>query len=296
MATNRKPDPVGSTERDLRFHPSDPDRATTLSAAQVAHYNSEGFIAPIGIFDEAEAREARAYIDDLLDTVLGAEDDRNSYSINSYHPFCRGMYDLVTEPRIVDCVEDLLGSHIVCWGSHLFAKMPHDGKTVPFHQDAIYWPLTPSKTVTVWLAIDDADADNAAMQFVPASHLEGPIEHETHALDGTRVLGTQALGMEDRPARYLNELRAGQMSLHSDLLLHGSEANSSDRRRAGLTIRYAAAEVRLIDGYDIWRSPAIHLRDGDPDDFWANVQRPEGERPDLMAGFFGDFDGQPLTT
>ena len=42
--------------------------------------------------------------------------------------------------------------------------MPHDGKAVAWHQDASYWPLSPSKTVTVWLAIDDADVDNAVDQ------------------------------------------------------------------------------------------------------------------------------------
>ncbi len=31
------------------------------------------------------------------------------------------------------------------------------------HQDAVYWPMTPSKSVPVWIAIDDSDADNAAM-------------------------------------------------------------------------------------------------------------------------------------
>jgi len=39
-------------------------------------------------------------------------------------------------------------------------------------------------------------------------------------------------------------LTAGQMSIHSDLLLHGSGANESDRRRCGLTLRYCTADVR----------------------------------------------------
>ena len=47
-----------------------------------------------------------------------------------------------------------------------------------------------------------------------------------------------------------DELKAGEVSLHSDLLLHGSEANHSDRRRCGLTLRYCAADVRAGLGWN----------------------------------------------
>jgi hypothetical protein len=285
---------AGARGPDLRFHPADPDRAATLSARQVSDYNAHGFIRPIDVFDASRADEVRAYIDALLDAVLQAGDRRNAYSINAYHLVCRGMYDLAVEPRILDCVEDILGPNFVCWGSHLFAKMPGDRKEVPFHQDAVYWPLTPSKTVTAWLAIDDADVENAAMAFIPGSHLHGGLEHDTLPLDGSRVLGRQVAN----PGRYgepvPNELRAGQMSLHSDLLLHGSGPNRSRRRRAGLTLRYAAADVRLVDGHDEWRRWSIHCRGGDPEGFWADRRRPDGERPELMADVWGEFDGTPV--
>ena len=44
------------------------------------------------------------------------------------------------------------------------------------------------------------------------------------------------------------ELKAGEASLHSDLLLHGSEANTRDRRRCGLTLRYTAGDVTGLHG------------------------------------------------
>jgi ectoine hydroxylase-related dioxygenase (phytanoyl-CoA dioxygenase family) len=60
-------------------------------------------------------------------------------------------------------LKDILREEIVLWGQQLFAKIPNDGRVVPMHQDAVYWPMTPSKSVPVWIAIDDSDADNAAM-------------------------------------------------------------------------------------------------------------------------------------
>ena len=39
-------------------------------------------------------------------------------------------------------------------------------------------------------------------------------------------------------------MKAGEASLHDDNILHGSDANDSDRLRCGLTLRYSATEVK----------------------------------------------------
>lgn len=289
--TEARIDPETDT-RDLAFVPADPAATRTLRPDQIDHYNEHGFVSPVRVFEPDDARRLRAYVDDLLTAVVDADDPRNAYSVISYHMFCAGLYDLVQTPAILDLVEDVIGPDIVCWGTHLFAKLPDDPKAVPFHQDAAYWPLTPSRSVTVWLAIDDTDAENAAMQFVPGSHREGALPHVERALDGTRVLKREAIGMEARPKRFVNALAAGELSLHSDLLLHGSDANRSSRRRTGLTIRYAAAGVDVLPGHEYFVIPSVHCRGTIPTR-WLHTARPDGEHPEVMAGIWGDFDGTP---
>ena len=66
-------------------------------------------------------------------------------------------------------------------------------------------------------------------------------------------------------------LRAGEVSIHSDLLLHGSNANDSDRRRCGLTLRYAPAYVRAAQG---WNAKGVILSGRDADAHWGNPPRP----------------------
>ena len=39
-------------------------------------------------------------------------------------------------------------------------------------------------------------------------------------------------------------LKAGEISLHDDGLLHGSEANNSSRRRCGITMRFSPVNVK----------------------------------------------------
>ena len=40
------------------------------------------------------------------------------------------------------------------------------------------------------------------------------------------------------------DLKAGEISLHNDALLHGSDPNKSDRRRCGITMRFSPTNVK----------------------------------------------------
>ena len=262
-------DVLGEVTRDLRFHPSSVDSLRVLTPERIADYNRDGYILPIDVFSTAEITGIRTYFDDLLTQVLASGKDQ--YSISTAHTKYGPVFDLLTEPRIVDHVADLLGDQIVGWGSHFFCKLPHDPKTVSWHQDASYWPMTPSKTVTVWLAIDDADTGNACMRFLPASHTLGHLPYKESDADENNVLNQTVEDAESRFGAPVNvELRAGQMSMHSDLLLHGSRANTSARRRCGLTLRYCTTDVRAYQG---WSGKGVVIRGVDPDKHWGNPPR-----------------------
>jgi non-haem Fe2+, alpha-ketoglutarate-dependent halogenase len=260
---------IAMMERDLRFHPSPVTEPRILTREQVAAFNRDGSVMPFRVFSEAEIGDIRTYFDALLARVLAA--GGTSYSISTAHLKHGRVYDLLTHPRIVAHVRDLLGENVVGWGSHFFCKMPRDGKVVHWHQDASYWPLSPSKAVTVWLAIDDADRENACMRFIPGSHHHGHLTYHLSEDDADAVLNQRVENAEQFGRPVDVELRAGEISLHSDLLLHGSEANQSDRRRCGLTLRYCAAEVRA--GLD-WNQKGVVVSGRDLSGHWANPPRP----------------------
>lgn len=257
-------------ERDLAFHPAINDAPSTLSRTQISQFNRDGYIRGIRIFTIAEIAEIRSYFDRLLERVIAAGGD--SYSISTAHAKYGRVYDILTDRRIVACVKDLLGANIVAWGSHFFCKMPRDGKAVAWHQDASYWPLTPSKAVTVWLAVDDADVENACMRFVAGSHHFGHLTYRPSDSAEHNVLDQTIENAEQYGTPVDDVLEAGEVSLHSDLLLHGSEANNSDRRRCGLTLRYCAADVRA---HMDWNQKGVIVSGSDPTGHWANRPRPQ---------------------
>lgn len=262
---------LGQLERRLKFHPSTVADPRVLTREQVAAYNQHGYVKQIRIFDEVAMAVHRRFFDDLLARTLA--EGGNSYSIISAHMKYGAVYDLLTHPGIVACVKDILGEDVIGWGAHYFCKLPHDQKVVSWHQDASFWPLTPSKTVTVWLAIDDADRENACMRFIAGSHHLGHLTYRMSENAEQSVLNQTVDNPEQFGEVVYNELKAGEISLHSDLLLHGSEANRSSRRRCGLTLRYCAADVRSDPSFG-WHREGVVVSGVEPDGHWANPPRP----------------------
>src|SRR5438067_12290985 len=262
---------LSDVPRDLSFHPTANPAPKVLTPEQVARFNRDGYLMPFRIFGEAEVADLRRYFDALLRKYLA--EGKDSYAISSAHLRHGRVWEVLTNPKIVAIVSDLLGPDVVGWGSHFFCKLPGDGQAVSWHQDASYWPLTPSRAVTMWLAIDNADRENACMRYIPGTHVLGHLTWKLSETDEANVLNQTVPGVERYGAPVDVMLKAGEASVHSDLLLHGSEANRSARRRCGLTLRYTPSSVRAYLG---WNEKGVVVAGG-PAPHWANRPRPAEE-------------------
>lgn len=262
-------DQLAHMDRDLTFHPSAVQNPKVLTPAQIAQFNSQGYVNGIPVFSPEEIAETRAFVDAIIARVLAQ--GGSGYSMKHAHMKYGRVWDLITNPRITVLVKDLLGEDVVGWGAHFFCKLPGDGKIVAWHQDASYWPLTPSKTLTLWLAVDDADVENGCMKFVAGSHLKGHLTYRRSSAEEDNVLDQTVENAEQYGTVVYNELKAGEASIHSDLLLHSSEANNSTRRRCGLSLRYCTPDVRGTQG---WNNEGILISGSDPEGHWGNPARP----------------------
>ncbi len=266
------PDDLTHMSRDLRYHPVRNENPAVLTRDQIETFNEQGFLKPFRIYPDAEIVAIRQIFDGMIDKVMARGD--HSYSIISAHLKSGKVHDIVNEPRIVAYIGDLLGDNVVCWGAHFFCKFPGDGKIVNWHQDASFWPLSPSKSVSAWLAIDDVDKDNACMSFVAGSHHFGHLTYRMSEEAENSVLNQTVDDVGKFGAEVDDELKAGEISLHSDLLLHGSGLNNSDRRRCGLTLRYCAASVRAELN---WNKEGVIVKGTDPTGHWSDLPRPAAD-------------------
>ena len=240
--------------------PSISQQARRLTAEETEQFHERGFVKNLPLLDEAGVQ---ALQDGFMRMVGAPPKDVDIYRVNNWHKANHWFYELTQMPAILDYVEDILGPDFFQWGGGFFIKFPHDEKMVPWHQDAKYWPLEPRTTVTVWLAVFDVDVDNGCMRVIPGSHRWGDLRHNDLAgakdwKSGDQQDSKYVLWQTVDPSEFDEGdavdlmMKAGEISLHDDDLIHGSLGNTSDRMRAGITIRYSPTNVKC--DLNVWSS------------------------------------------
>ena len=213
-----------------------------LTDQQRKSYEQNGFLIGLPpVFTAGQVSALNSGLQELLRLLRPGEGPKD---IREWHETSRFLYDICMNETILDYIEDILGPDFYLWGSNFFIKPPRSQDTVGWHQDTYYWPLEPKISATVWVAFEDVDEQNAAMQVIPGSHKAGLLKHSRSSdTDSVLTLECERGQFREDSAVSLN-LKAGQVSIHDDKLVHGSPANHSDRRRAGLTIRYSSTIVK----------------------------------------------------
>ncbi|EIV94836.1 phytanoyl-CoA dioxygenase family protein [Frankia sp. QA3] len=147
-----------------------------------------------------------------------------------------------SHPVLLDAVSAVLGDDVLLWACGMFGKPARVGKPTPWHQDGHYWPIRPLATCTVWLALDRSGPHNGGLRYVAGSHRARALLGHQRS-DGRDTTLNQRLELDEpqRAAVRVAELEPGHFSLHDVHLVHGSSANVSGARRAGITFRYMPA-------------------------------------------------------
>jgi ectoine hydroxylase-related dioxygenase (phytanoyl-CoA dioxygenase family) len=217
-----------------------------LSDAEVAAYHRDGQLTPRQRLSPGLVGRLTRAIEGLIsdNPDIRPEQLVGAHVRRSADTGVRGreeLLDLVSQPEILDMVEQVMGPDLIMWGSQVFSKPPTDGLAIPWHQDGQYWPMRPLATVTVWIAIDPATTDNGCLRIIPGTHRGGLLAHESSDDAGLALNQGLAAGAIDEALARDVELEPGQVSLHDAMVVHGSNANPSGRRRCGYAIRYMPA-------------------------------------------------------
>jgi phytanoyl-CoA hydroxylase len=241
----------------------------SLTAEQIDFYDREGYLVLLNLVDEtdtagvrqamqqkvdmiADALYADGLIDDKYDEAPfetrlallfdGLSDEEFLTYGRSWRDRLPGYYDLMSNPKIVDAVEGLIGPEI--FSNPVYNVRPKVPKVaagaVPWHQDKSYWPdANANPVITVWIPLVDATEINGCLNIIPRTHKKRVIEHhvETYSGTGYTEVALDYVASKKRDVISL-PIEAGGAILFNDRLVHSSTPNNSDHVRWSVDLRY----------------------------------------------------------
>ena len=224
-------------------------------------FYEHGFFSPVDMLSHDAAMAHRCELEEV-EEELGSQ-----HYQNKIHTIMRSAFVLLSDPVLLDAVEEIIGPDIMVYNSTYIIKEPNTPSHVSWHQDLTYWGLDSDHQVSAWIALSHANEVSGCMRMIPGSHRSGQLPHVIPENDPNNVLyQSQTVKNVDEGNAVSCPLKPGQASLHHGWVLHSSAPNRSNDRRIGLNVQYISPEVRQIKlpGYS-----ALLLRGEDRYDHYA---------------------------
>lgn len=253
-----------------------------LTHKQLNDYEELGFLHSIPVLSQSEVARYRAAVEETC-RALGGRVTR----LDAPHLFFSWAWDLSTHPRVLDCMEQLIGPNILLKSTRLFYKFGNSSSFVGWHQDGITEALKDAHVPAIWLGLTPATAENGCLRVVPRSHRLGLIPHADHPnLHNLTTQGATAQVQIDEPQDIV--MQAGEMSLHHPLVLHASNPNRSGASRIGFSATYSTPALTAS------RTAVAWVRGDGPRDHFRIVEKPAARSIDAAAAAYLEADHQIL--
>ncbi len=248
-----------------------------LSPEQRAEFHREGFLLVEDVLSDADvqpvideiseeidrlARElvasgdlSRTYEEEGFETRLTritAETEKLYRSIYSGNLAGPGIFSLLTNPKLLDLAESLVGPEIIASSAYRLRPkvpgLPHG--VVPWHQDSGYFEpyCDKSLVLTMWIPLVDATPERGCLQVMPRVHHSEIYRHLR------RPIGYLEIAPEDMPPGEVVTVpvRKGGVLLFTNRTPHCSIDNVTDVIRWSMDLRYQSADLptnfRTADG------------------------------------------------
>jgi ectoine hydroxylase-related dioxygenase (phytanoyl-CoA dioxygenase family) len=204
-------------------------------------------------FNGDEIEDIKLHLDIFIKDELKNIDKKDFHlsgnKVNTIHVLSQTsnyFKNLLHNKKVLELMKNILDDEIEPQWSQLFAKPALVGLPSPMHQDNYYWNILGNKTVTMWIAIDEVSNENGGVIYYDKSHKLGKLEHRASYAKGTsqKVSDTEMIKipLETKVQPIMNP---GDILLHHGLMVHGSEANKTNRDRRGMSMWYKAKSAKV---------------------------------------------------
>ncbi|KAI6239700.1 hypothetical protein M3Y99_00562800 [Aphelenchoides fujianensis] len=252
-------------------------------------FDANGFVLIEDVFTEAEADEMKAEMERIVaginpedhpKSVFTTDDEERHASdrfflnsvANISHFYEEGALD--ADGKLVVPKDQSINKigHALHWlnpSMHIF-KNPKIGGAVGTHVDATFLRTNPiGNLVGLWIALDEATEENGCLWFIPGSHKQPPADY--------RFVRTEPKNPNDPLVKFVGQkpvyeeanfvpvpVKKGSMMLIHGLVVHKSEANTSDKSRHAYTLHVADTTSETWDPLnwmqetDDFKFPAVY--------------------------------------
>jgi phytanoyl-CoA hydroxylase len=235
-----------------------------LSAAEVAHYKTEGYVVAPRLFGAEDIRKIDQTLKEMTRTAMAGGDHSKILEVEPepvdgeyvprriYDPFEQhaAFRELATDARVVDKIESLIGPDFGIQHSKLNMKPAKVGSVVDWHQDLTYFPHTNDDLVTTLVYLDDATEENGCLQVLARHHHHYFSHNDANGNFAGLIKENLDDGRFGRPIPLAAP--AGSVIFMHCILPHSSLPNKSPKPRRTLIYEYRAA-----DSFPIYYGPNV---------------------------------------
>jgi len=231
-----------------------------LTSEQKTSYGRNGYLLVENVLSPDELDRIRKITDDLTESSRHVSESNDVYELeqghspdsprltriklpHKQHPY---FWQLLTQSKITQVLNDLLGPDTTLLTSKLNTKAPGGGAAVEWHQDWAFYPHTNDDLLAFGVLLEDVDEENGPLMVIPGSHKGPVLSHNANGVFCGAIDPDDPLFDHDKAVSLVG--KAGSMTVHHARLLHGSAPNTSSRARRILFYEIASADAWPILG------------------------------------------------
>ena len=151
--------------------------------------------------------------------------------------------------KIRPILKQVLGEKVAISIAHhnsIMTKMPHTSTQTSWHQDFRYWHFDTDNLVSIWLALDNENAENGVLEFIPKSH--NMLFTENQFDEKEYFSETLEENKSIIKTKVSHNLQKGDVVLFHCKLLHRANKNASSKAKISFVYTVKGVSNHAISG------------------------------------------------
>lgn len=224
---------------------------TRLTADEIGFYRDNGYLIRRDFLDAEQVAELRGSVLEAIAAMPGRRKIAGAGAdlVEGDNYYDRVFTQRINLWRISDVVRRYLQSpalgEMLCtlegverfrvWHDQAFIKEPF-GNPTALHIDNPYWSFHSRRSISIWIALEDATLENGCLCFLPGSHKLVRYDNVLLRDEFGAIMDLYPEMREIEPVPAV--MRAGDCSFHNGLTVHGAGVNMTTGRRMAMSCAY----------------------------------------------------------